>query len=83
MRVIEAFAKQHPKTLLGTDFGMMHSLETYEATIHCKEKIGIGTHQVRKCIKSSTIHRDENRGRETRLGEELNLVNVVVIGHIH
>jgi CobQ-like glutamine amidotransferase family enzyme len=61
---------------------MMHSLEADEATIRCEEEVGIRTHQTRECIKSGTIYGYENRGRETRLGEEFDPVDVVVIGHV-
>jgi hypothetical protein len=60
----------------------MHSLKANEATIHCKEEVGIGTRQMGECIKGRTIYCYENRGRETRLGEEFDPVDVVVIGHV-
>jgi hypothetical protein len=60
----------------------MHSLEADEATIHCEEEVGIGTRQTRERIKSGTIYGYKNRGREMRLGEEFDPVDVVVIGHV-
>jgi hypothetical protein len=82
MRVVETLTKQHPETSLRTDFGTMQSLETYEATIRCKEKVGIGTHQMREHIKSCTVYSYEDRGREMRLWEEFDPVDVVVIRHV-
>jgi hypothetical protein len=83
MGVVETLTKQHPKTSLRTDFRTVQSLETYEATIRCKEKVGIGTCQMREHIKSCTIHCHEDRRRETRLWKEFDSVNIVVIGHVH
>jgi hypothetical protein len=60
----------------------MHSLEADEAMIHCKEEVGIETRQMREHIKSGTIYSYEHRGREMRLGEKLDPVDVVVIGHV-
>jgi hypothetical protein len=62
---------------------MMQSLETYKATVRCEEEVGIGTHQTRECITRGTIYGYENRGKEMRLGEEFDPVDVVVIGHVH
>jgi CobQ-like glutamine amidotransferase family enzyme len=59
----------------------MHSLKADEATVRCEEEVGIRTRQTRERIKGSTIYGYENRGRETRLGKELDPVDVVVIGH--
>jgi hypothetical protein len=52
-----------------------------EATVHCEEEVGIGTRQTRERIEGGTIYGYKNRGRETRLGEELDPVDVMVIGH--
>jgi hypothetical protein len=60
----------------------MHSLEADETTIRCEEEIGIGTRQMREHIKGGTIYGYESRGREMRLGEEFDPVDVVVIGHV-
>jgi hypothetical protein len=83
MRVIETLTKQHPEALLRTDFGMMQSMETYEATIRCKEEVGVGTSQTRQGIESRTVHGNEDRGGETRLQEEFDPMNIVVIGHVY
>jgi hypothetical protein len=61
---------------------MMHSLKADEATIHCEEEVSIGTRQTRERIKGGTVYSNENRGREMRLGEEFDPVDVVVIGHV-
>jgi hypothetical protein len=42
-------------------------MEAYEATIGCKEEIGIRTIQTRKGVESGTIHSDKDRRGETRL----------------
>jgi hypothetical protein len=60
----------------------MHSLETYEATVHCEEQVSIGTRQTRERIEGGTIYGYKNRGGEPRLGEEFDPVDVVVIGHV-
>jgi hypothetical protein len=83
MRVVETLTKQHPETSLRTNFGTMQSMETYEATIRCKEEIGIGTSQMREGIESCTVHGDEDRGGETRLREEFDPMNIVVNGHVY
>jgi hypothetical protein len=66
---------------LGADLRAVHSLKADEAMVRCEEEVGIGTRQTRERIKGSTIHGYENRGREMRLGEEFDPVDVVVIGH--
>jgi hypothetical protein len=58
-------------------------MEAYEATIGCKEEIGIRTIQTRKSVESGTIHSDKDGRGETRLREEFNPMNIVVIGHDH
>jgi hypothetical protein len=58
-------------------------VETDEATIGCKEKIGIGTVQMGKGVEGSAIHSNEDRRREAGLREELDPMNIVVIGHDH
>jgi hypothetical protein len=60
----------------------VHSLKADEATVHCEKEVGVGTHQTREHVEGYTIYCYENRGGETRLGEELNPVDVVVIGHV-
>jgi hypothetical protein len=67
---------------LGADLGMMHSLKADKATVCCEEEVGIRTRQTRERIKGDTIHYYENRGRKPRLGEERDLVDVMVIGHV-
>jgi hypothetical protein len=58
-------------------------MEAYEATISRKEEIGVRTTQTRKGVKSGTIHNDKDGGGETRLREEFDPMNIVVIGHDH
>jgi hypothetical protein len=58
-------------------------VEAYEATISCKEEIGVGTTQTRKGVESGTVHSDKDGRRETRLREEFDPMNIVVIGHDH
>jgi hypothetical protein len=62
MRVVETLTRQHPETSLRTDFRTMQSLETDEAMIRCKEKVGIGTCQMREHIKSCTVYGYKDRG---------------------
>jgi hypothetical protein len=50
--------------------------------VRCEEEVSIGTRQTREHIKGGTIYCYENRGRKTRLGEEFDPVDVVVIGHV-
>jgi CobQ-like glutamine amidotransferase family enzyme len=59
----------------------VHSLKTDEATVRCEEEVSIRTCQTREHVKGGTIYCYENRGRKTRLGKELDPVDVVVIGH--
>jgi hypothetical protein len=56
-------------------------MEADETTVGGKEEVGIRTSQMRKRIKSCTIHSNEDGSRETRLQEELYPMNSVVIGH--
>jgi hypothetical protein len=58
-------------------------VEAYEATISCKEEIGIGTIQMGEGVKSGTVHSNKDGRREVRLREELDPMNIVVIGHDH
>jgi hypothetical protein len=58
-------------------------VETDEAMISCKEKIGIGTIQTGKGVEGSAIHSNKDGRREAGLWEELNPMNIVVIGHDH
>jgi hypothetical protein len=58
-------------------------VEAYEATISCKEEIGVGTIQMGKGVECGTIHSDKDGRGETRLQEEFNPMNIVVIGHDH
>jgi hypothetical protein len=60
---------------------MMHNLKADEAMIRCEEEVGIRTRQTREHIKGGTIYGYENKGREMRLGEEFDPVDVVVIRH--
>jgi hypothetical protein len=43
MGIIKPLTKQHPQTVLRTDFGAVHGLETYKATIGGKAEVGVGT----------------------------------------
>jgi hypothetical protein len=56
-------------------------METDEATIGCKEEIGIRTVQTGKGVEGSAVHSNENGRGEARLWEELDPMNIVVIGH--
>jgi hypothetical protein len=58
-------------------------VETDEATISCKEKISIGTVQTGEGVEGGAIHSNKDRRREAGLREELNPMNIVVIGHDH
>jgi hypothetical protein len=58
-------------------------VETDEATIGRKEKIGIGTVQTGKGVEGSTIHSNKDGRREAGLREELDPMNIVVIRHDH
>jgi hypothetical protein len=58
-------------------------VETDEATISCKEKIGIGTVQTGKGVEGGAIHSNKDGRREAGLREELDPMNVMVIGHDH
>jgi hypothetical protein len=62
---------------------MMQSLETYEATIYCKEEVGVRTSQTRECVEGGIVYGDEDRRGETRLWEEFDPMYIVVIRHIH
>jgi hypothetical protein len=53
-----------------------------EATVGSKEQVRVGTGQTRQHVKSYTIDSREDGGREARLGEELDPVDVMVIGHV-
>jgi hypothetical protein len=58
-------------------------VEAYVATISCKEEIGIGTIQTGEGVESGTVHSNKDGRREARLREELDPMNIVVIGHDH
>jgi hypothetical protein len=58
-------------------------VEAYEATVSCKEEVGIGTSQTGKGIESGTVHSNKDGRGETGLREEFNPMNIVVIGHDH
>jgi hypothetical protein len=58
-------------------------MEAYEATISCKEEIGIGTIQTGEGVESGTVYSNKDGRREARLREELDPMNIVVIGHDH
>jgi hypothetical protein len=58
-------------------------VEAYEATISCKEEIGIGTVQTGEGVEGGAVHSNKDRRREARLREELDPMNIVVIGHDH
>jgi hypothetical protein len=83
MRVVETLTKQHPETSLRTNVRIMQSMETYEATIRCKQEVGIRTSQMREGVESCTVHGDKDRRGETRLREEFDPIYIVVIGHVH
>jgi hypothetical protein len=42
-------------------------MEAYEATISCKEEIGVRTIQTREGVESGTIHSDKDGRGEMRL----------------
>jgi hypothetical protein len=83
MRVVETLTKQHPETSSRTNFGMVQSMKTYEATIRGKEEVSIRTSQTRECVEGRAIYGDEDRRGETRLREEFDPMYIVVIGHVH
>jgi hypothetical protein len=56
-------------------------METDEATIGCKEEIGIGTVQAGKGVEGSAVYSYKDWRGEARLPEELDPMNIVVIGH--
>jgi hypothetical protein len=56
-------------------------VETDKTTIGSKEEIGIGTGQTGESIKGSAIDSHKDWRGEAGLREELNPVDVVVIGH--
>jgi hypothetical protein len=56
-------------------------VETNETAVSRKEEVGIRTSQARKGIERCTIDSHEDGGGITRLGEEFNPVDIVVIGH--
>jgi hypothetical protein len=56
-------------------------VEADEAMIGCEEKIGIGTVQMGKGVEGSAVHSNKDWRGEARLREELNPMNIVVIGH--
>jgi hypothetical protein len=56
-------------------------VETDEAMIGCEEEIGIGTVQTGEGIEGSAIHCDKDGRGEVGLREELDPMNIVVIGH--
>jgi hypothetical protein len=60
---------------------MMEGIVANKAATSSKEQISIMLIQSGKSVKSSAIDFDKDRGREARLVEELNPVQVVVIGH--
>jgi hypothetical protein len=60
----------------------MYSLVAHETAIGSKEQVRIGTSQTGQRVKSHTIDGRKDRGRETRLGEELYPVGVMVIRHV-
>jgi hypothetical protein len=60
---------------------MMEGMVANKAATSNKEQIGIMLIQLGKSVKGSTIDFDKDRGREARLVEELNPVQVVVIRH--
>jgi hypothetical protein len=66
---------------LGENIGTVHGLKADEAAIRGEEKVGIRASQARKHIKSDTIDGDKNRRGEARLEEELDPVDIMVIGH--
>jgi hypothetical protein len=82
MRIIEALTKQHSKTALRAAFSTVHSVVTHKATIGSEEQVRVGTGQAGQHVKSHTIDGREDGGRETRLGEELYPVGVMVIRHV-
>jgi hypothetical protein len=60
----------------------MYSVVAHETAIGSKEQVCVGTRQMGQHVKSHTIDGREDRGRETRLGEELYPVGVMVIRHV-
>jgi hypothetical protein len=47
----------------------MQSLKTYEATIRCKEEVGIGTRQTRERIKVVQFTATKTGGEKRDLGK--------------
>jgi hypothetical protein len=60
----------------------MHGLETYKAMIGGKTEVGVGTSQTRYSIKHHTIHSNEDRRGEMRLGVEFDPMGVMIVRHI-
>jgi hypothetical protein len=83
MRIIQTLTEQHPEISLRTNGRMMQSMEAYEATISCKEEVGVRTSQMRDGVESCTIHSDKDRRGEMRLREEFDPMYIVVIEHVH
>jgi hypothetical protein len=59
----------------------MKGMMTHKAMTRSEEQVGIMFGQSEKSVKSGAIDFYENRGREARLVEEFNPVQVVVIKH--
>jgi hypothetical protein len=83
MGIIQALAKEHPITTLGTTLCTMWGVETDETTVGGEEQIRVGTHQSRHSVKHYTIDSHEYWSGEAGLGVEFYPVRVVVIGHVH
>jgi hypothetical protein len=83
MGIIQALAKEHPVTTLGTTLRTMQGVETNETAVGGEEQICVGTHQSRQSIERDTVNGHKDWSGEVRLGVELYPVRVVVIGHIH
>jgi hypothetical protein len=56
-------------------------VEADEATIGREKEIGVGTVQMGKGVEGSTVHSNKDWRGEARLREELDPMNIVVIGH--
>jgi hypothetical protein len=59
----------------------MYSMMAYEAAIGRKEQIRVGTGQAKQHVEGYTVNGHEDWSRETRLGEELYPMSIVVIRH--
>jgi hypothetical protein len=81
MGIVDTLTEEHAQTSLRARLRTVQRVETNETTVGREEEIGIRTSQARKGIERNTINGHEDGGGKARLGEELNPVDIVVIGH--